>query len=186
MFIDDTIAQCAAYGFSGGPMFNTRITALRNARERRNAEWARARHVYSAPYLNIPAGGIAEVRRMFYACRGRLHCFRFRDPLDFTAVAEPFGVGDGVRKVFQLSKRATADGVTYDRVIALPVDPVIAGDPDVDFETGAVTYETAPLGLLTWSGQFDVKVRFDQDDMPFSLDNPNAHNGSVNLIEVFD
>lgn len=193
MFIDDTIAQCSAYGFVGGPTFNTRVTTLRNARERRNAEWANARHSYSANYLNIPRGGTAEVRRMFYVCRGRLNCFRFRDPMDFTALDAQFGVGNGVATVFQLSKPSTADGLTYNRRVALPVGAVVlvngvSAPHSVNVETGEVTFTTPPgIGaVLTWSGEFDVKVRFDQDDLPFSIDNVNAHNGSINLIEVFD
>lgn len=88
MFIDDTIEQCHSFGFTGGPMFNTRITQLRNFRERRNAEWDIARHSYTASYINIGRDGMKEVRRMFYVCRGKLHCFRFEDPVDHDAQDE--------------------------------------------------------------------------------------------------
>lgn len=194
MFIDATIAQCAAYGFVGGPTLNTRIVSLRNERERRNANWAVARHSYSAPYQNISKLGMAEIRRMFLVCRGRLHCFRFRDPISFEAVNDQFGVGDGVTNRFQLSTRAEVDGVVYDRLVALPILPIITVDnvpdtPDVDFETGMVDFGSSPPAngeILRWSGTYDVKVRFDQDDLPFSFDNPNALNGSVKLMEVLD
>lgn len=195
MFVDDRINQCEAFGFTGGPTFRTLITSLRNEREIRNGEWAIARHVYGASYLNIGVDGMKEVRRMFYVCRGRLHSFRFTDPVDHDAANVIFGVGDGVTSIFQLSKPSEADGIIYRRQIALPVTPSVTvnaapSTPDIDLETGEVDFGMSPPGMgeiLRWSAvRFDVKVRFDQDELPFSLDNPDAMNGSVNLIEVLD
>lgn len=196
MFLNDRLAPTATYGFSGGPTFRTRIRSLRNQRERRNAEWMLARHVYSLPFQNIDEAALKELRRMFYAARGKLHTFRLRDPNDYQATNEPFGNADGVRTAFQLSKRSVADGLIYDRVVTLPVNAVItvngaASAPTVNTTTGQVIFATAPAsGVLRWSGQFDVKVRFDQDELPFSLDTRShgvaRSNGSINLIEVFD
>ncbi len=198
MFIDATIDQCAAFGFTGGPSFRTNIAELRSWREKRNADIDMARHNYTAPYLNISDAGWREIRRMFYVCRGKLHSFRLRDPNDYIATQELFGIGDGVTARFHLSNLSEADGVTYSRLVQLPVDAIIfsAGVevfPTIDIETGEVDFGATPPALgaaLTWSGTFDVKVRFDQDELPFSLDNRGidgfAHNGSVNLIEVFD
>lgn len=194
MFIDAYIDQCAGFGFVGGPTFNTRITHMRNKSEFRNGDWDDARHVYSAPYLNIKITGYRSLRTMFYVCRGRLHCFRYRDPNDDEPVVnEPFGVGDGATSIFYLSKISEADGVTYDRRVALPINPVVyvngvPDTPDINIVTGVVDFGSSPPGIgdaLTWSADaFDVKVRFDQDELPFSLDSPDARNGSVNLIEV--
>lgn len=197
MFLDDTIAACATYGFTGGPMFKTRVIALANQRERRNADWDIARHFYSAPYQNLDADGMREVRRMFYAARGRLHTFRLTDPNDHTATDEPFGTGDGVTTVFQLSKRSESDGIEYNRRVTLPVAAIVEANgvvvaPTINASTGAVVFSSAPAegALLTWSGEFDVQVRFDQDELPFSLDSRRgasfAGNGTVNLLESLD
>lgn len=198
MFINDTIDQCAAFGFTGGPVFRTNIAEMKSWRESRNADVDMARHMYSAPYLNIDDEGWREVRRMFFVCRGRLHSFRWRDPKDYQADRELFGIGDGTTSVFQLSALSEADGVTYSRLVQLPVDPVVYVDEDVvsvtvDLQTGEVDFGGSPPAVgtaLTWSGLFDVKVRFDQDELPFSLDSRRGegygYNGSVNLIETFD
>jgi uncharacterized protein (TIGR02217 family) len=197
MFIDDTIDQCAAYGFTGGPTFRTNIAEMRSWREKRNADVDMARHEYSAPYNNISQEGWREIRRMFYVCRGKLHSFRLRDPNDYQAANELFGIGDGVSTIFQLSNLSEADGVTYSRLVQLPVNPTIYVDgvevaASVDLVTGEVDFgSSVPLlgEALTWSGTFDIKVRFDQDSLPFSLDSRRsdgfAINGSVNLIEDF-
>lgn len=198
MFIDDTIDQCAAYGFTGGPSFRTNIAELRSWREKRNADVDMARHSYTAPYSNISDDGWREIRRMFYVCRGRLHSFRLRDPNDYIATNELFGIGDGVTARFQLSNLSEADGVTYSRLVQLPVNPHVFADgvedfPSIDLTTGEVDFGSNPPAIgaaLTWSGLFDIKVRFDQDELPFSLDSRRgagfAHNGQVNLIEDFD
>jgi hypothetical protein len=53
-----------------------------------------------------------------------------------------------------------------------------------------VTFASAPANasVITWSGEFRVPVRFDNDYLPFSLDNRRsdgyANNGSIDLIEV--
>jgi uncharacterized protein (TIGR02217 family) len=198
MFIDDTIDQCAAYGFTGGPTFRTNIAEMRSWREKRNADVDMARHEYSAPYQNIDQDGWREIRRMFFVCRGKVNSFRLRDPNDFQASNELFGIGDGTTHLFQLSNLSEADGVTYSRLVQLPVNPVIYVDgiesaAAVDLQTGEVDFGSSipEVGAaLTWSGEFDVKVRFDQDSLPFSLDSRRgdgfAMNGTVNIIETFD
>jgi hypothetical protein len=181
MFIDDTINQCAAYGWVGGPTFRTNLVEMRSWREKRNADVDMARHEYSAPYQNIDQEGWREIRRMFFVCRGKVNSFRWRDPNDFQASNELFGIGDGTTHLFQLSKNP----VIY-------VDGIESAAA-VDLQTGEVDFGSSipEVGAaLTWSGEFDVKVRFDQDSLPFSLDSRRgdgfAMNGTVNIIETFD
>lgn len=193
MYLNAYLTPCPGYGWEGGPEFSTRIVSMANGRERRNANWSQARRKYSAPFLNIRKEAYREILRMFLVCEGMAHCFRFRDELDNTAVDEQFGVGDGTTTDFQLGVVWVADTVPYYRnVYALPEQPTInangapASGLAVDLDRGTVTFDTAPAPgtLLTWSGLFDVWVRFNDDYLPFSLDNPDATNGSVNLIEV--
>ena len=193
MHLDAYLAPCPGYGWEGGPEFQTRIVSLTNGRERRNANWSQPRHKYSAPYLNISREAYRDIKRMFYVCRGMQNAFRFRDELDYQATDQQFGIGDGVTDTFQLLTVSVADGVPYGRnVYALAstpeimVDGVITAGLTVDMDRGLVTFDTPPsVGeLLTWSGDFDIWVRFNQDYLPFSLDNPDATNGSVEVIEV--
>jgi len=185
------LGPCPGYGWAGGAAFQTRIVDLQNGRNRRNAEWAQARHRYSAPFLNISKAAYREIKKMHMVCRGQLHAFRFRDALDFEAVNETFAVANGTQTVFQLSKFSTVDGISYQReVYALKSTPVITVNGTttavtVNASTGKVTFSVAPTigATLRWSGTFDIWVRFAQDYLPFSLDNPDATNGTVELIE---
>ena len=132
---------------------------------------------------------------MHMVCRGMLHAFRFRDVLDHEAIDEVIGVGDGTTSTFQLATTSTVDGVSYVRRVfaiaeihAVSVAGVDMSTEDftVDMDRGLITFDTPPSAgqLIRWSGIFDVWVRFDTDDLPFSLDNPDATNGAVSLLEV--
>lgn len=193
MHLDIYLEPCAGYGWQGGPRFKTSVETLENGDEYRNAEWIEVRHAFSAPYLNIKPAAYRSIKQNFLVCRGMLHAFRFVDELDHEATNETFGIGDGVEDTFQLFKRSELDGVSYDRqVYALPEVPEITinGTPTTAFtinlRTGQLRFDTPPaLGeVLAWSGFFDVWVRFATDDLVFSLDNPQATNGTVELIEV--
>lgn len=190
-YLNAYIEQCVAYGWQGGPVFKTTIVTMANGNENRNGDIAQARHSYAAPFKNIGREGYATIKQMHLVCRGRLHAFRFKDQLDFEADAAQFGIGDGSETVFQLGKLSTADGVDYYRDVYAIVSASVTvnGSPvsaTVDLDRGTVTFGVAPAdgAVLRWSGEFDIWVRFDQDDLPFSIDNKNAINGVVNLIEV--
>jgi uncharacterized protein (TIGR02217 family) len=197
------IPQCEAYGWNGGPEFKTRIRVLQNGRERRNADWASARHRYNLPFQNIGPEGYAGIRQLFEVCRGMLHTFLYRDPLNAVAVDEVFAVSDG-RGTYQLSTLSIVDGVSYQRPVyalfvpgddgtAIPVDPVVTADGApitvvVDHERGTVTRSPDPPGdVLRWSGEYAVWARFNHDWLPMSIDNRRADghaiNGAVELIE---
>lgn len=190
-YLNAYLEPCPGYGWEGGPSFSTRIVSMANGRERRNAIWANARHSYTAPFLNISREAYRQIKQMHLVCRGQLHCFRFRDALDYTATNDVFDIGDGTKTTFQISKFSTIDGITYQRnVYALvSVSVTVNGeeaDPTINMNNGEVSFASPPESgaVLRWSGVFDIWVRFNQDDLPFTLDNPNATNGQVTLIEV--
>jgi uncharacterized protein (TIGR02217 family) len=117
---------------------------------------------------------LLEIRDCFKATRGGAHSFDFRDWLDYQATDEVFATGDGATLIFQLVKSYAFGGVTHTRRIQRPVSPitlkkngvVTASGFTVDYDLGLVTFGVAPLGGVTpdewsWSGEFDVPVRFD-------------------------
>lgn len=190
------IEACPGFGFTGGPEFLTNIKSLQSGRESRNADWPICRHRYSVPFNNINDTAYLNIKRVFLVVRGMAHTFLHKDWGDYQAVDEPFGIGDGSENEFQLIKVSTADVGEYTRVITKPKAGVVVmadGVPvaaTVDTLTGIVTFSVAPgVGdVLTWTGEFYVHVRFNSDQLPFSLDNRMsggfANNGSVELIEV--
>lgn len=190
-YLDAFLDEDATWGWQGGPEFSTRIVDMANWQERRNAQWAQARHRFEVPFSNVDAEVYRRIKRMHLVCRGKLHAFGFVDQLDHTATDEDFGAGDGATTVFQLAKISVIDTVPYVRNCHLILSAAVkvngvATPVALDARRGKVTFDAAPANgaVLTWSGEFALWVRFDNDYLPFTLDNIDAHNGNVSLIEL--
>jgi uncharacterized protein (TIGR02217 family) len=171
--------ESVSFGAQGGPEFLTDIVRT-NARE-----YGIGRRSFPLQRWDVSPGirtqdDYGELLAFFMAMRGRLHRFRFRDPIDNT---EAHGKGSGVvtgitSTTFQLVKRYTAAaGVTLDRPIRKPVLGTIeileSGVPlavsawSMAYATGIVTISSAPTAAnITWRGSFDVPARFDIDHLP--------------------
>jgi len=141
-----------AFGCTGGVERRTEVVTLASGFERRTSPWTQGRRRYLIATAARPLDEIAELTAFFEARGGRLAGFRFRDPADFKSCApsglpsagdQPIGVGDGVRKAFQLSKA----GRTIAKPVAGTVKVAVAGLAapfTVDTITGLVTLSTAP------------------------------------------
>lgn len=210
MYLRKYIPACETFGWVGGPEFMTRIVEMRNGRERRNAEWANARHRFRLPYGNLKSSDYAKIKSHHLVCRGRLHNFLYQDRLDHSAQAAVFGIAEAGQTAFQLGKTSELDGVSYFREVnclyrpdpaspgdALEVVPVIMVNDtpttafSVDPDTGAGEFDSPLTGgeVLSWSGEFSIWVRYDNDHLPWSIDNRFASgayaiNGTVDLIEM--
>lgn len=185
---------CPAYTFSGGPTFSTRLNTLASGREYRNQSWVNPKHVFGAPFLNIPQETFEAIKAAFYVARGMAVGFRFKDWTDYRATNVVLGVSPAGSTPIQLTKQYDTDGEGYARKITKPIASTVVVRSNgvvkagtVSEMTGLFTPSTAwTTGqTITWSGEFDVPVRFNTDQLPFTLDNPNALNGDVALIEVF-
>jgi uncharacterized protein (TIGR02217 family) len=194
-YIRGYLETCEGFGWEGGPEFSTRLVTMANGFERRNGDWVQPRRKYSIPFLNLSSERYEPILSMFLVAQGMLHCFLYRDPLDHSASSELVGFGDGVTDTFQLSKLYTIGGFSYQRnVYAIPdsetptitVNGIPTSSFSIDRDRGLVIFDSPPGNALPirWTGEFDVWVRFNQDYLPFSLDNPNARNGQVELIEM--
>jgi uncharacterized protein (TIGR02217 family) len=194
-----------ALGAHGGPERLTDIVTLASGAEQRNARWANSRRRYNAGYGVKSRDDMQAVLAFFEERRGRFHSFLWRDALDFssnggsgapTPFDQPIGSGDGVTKVFHLTKRYGASFDPYFRPITKPVAgsvrlAVAATERTsgfaVDTLTGLVTFTTAPASgtLITAGFLFDVPVRFDTDRLDIELSGFDAANAPVlPLLEV--
>jgi len=191
-------------GAQGGPEFATVIQEAVSGQEQRVKVWAKCRAKYDIAYsvLNSedPVGSYKAVLALFYAHNGRFRPFRFKDWGDYQADTN-FGTGDGSDTTFQLSKLydpsqillGTPGSLTYRREIYLPsTTPVIKVNGVVTTAltisaTGLVTFTSAPATghALTWTGEFDIPVRFDTDHLPVIMNvNSIAQISSIALREV--
>ncbi|MEL6364671.1 MAG: DUF2460 domain-containing protein [Pseudomonadota bacterium] len=208
MFHDVRFPIDIALDSEGGPGRPTEVVELASGAEARNARRARSRRRYNAGSGVKSLDALADIIAFFEARSGRLHAFRWRDPLDFSsarpslAIAptdQPLGTGDGAATDFPLIKRYESGGVSVDRPITKPVAGTVRvavdgveADPasfTVDPLTGLVSFAAAPAAgaVLTAGFEFDTPVRFDTDDLSISLAAFRAGEAlSIPLIEVFE
>lgn len=189
-YINQRISDCVAYGFTGGPEWSTQIVLLDNGGELRNGQWLYPRHRYSAEYMNIDPKARDELLSAFHAARGRLYAFRFKDWNDYVAANQSLSVDIGTQNPVQLVKRYYLGGAFAERLIKAPVSGVITGPSGpvsgvLDNTTGVFTPSSDwAAGAYSWSGEFDVWVRFDSDFNAFVIGNWQAHTSNIELIEV--
>lgn len=176
---DVRFPECIEIGATGGPRFKTTVIILGSGHEKRNIEWARARGAWDIGSGIKSAADMEEVIAFFYARQGRAHSFRFRDWTDYSigSAAAPLviGTGDGSTVAFQLSKRYTSGAYFFGRKVSRPVAGTVLASTNesptrsysVDYATGIITFTTPPGAgaIVSASAQYDLPVRFDQDEL---------------------
>ncbi|MCA3555309.1 DUF2460 domain-containing protein [Aestuariivirga sp.] len=187
-FDDVRFPTAISRGSSGGPERRTEIVVTGSGAEERNSRWACSRRRYNAGFGVKSLDDIHRVVAFFEERRGRLHGFRWKDPLDFKSCApaaavtpldQAIGTGDGAAVKFQLVKRYGSGLRDYVRTVTKPVAGsvrVAVGAQEVtgfslDALTGVVTLAAAPpAGAAVTAGFFfDVPVRFDTDELRINL-----------------
>ena len=181
-------------GARGGPQFKTTVTTLASGHEQRNGDWQRARGRWNIGYGVQSKADYYEIFDFFLARQGRLYGFRFKDWVDFEATDEPIGTGNASDTEFQLIKTYGSGAYTYVRPITKPVDGTLTVYLDavattaytVDNDTGVITFDSAPGNAvaITATFEFDVPVRFTEDDLEIALQYVEA--GSVPSIEILE
>lgn len=193
-FNEARLLDAVAYGSEFGYRYKTRINELRSGVERRNSEWERPLGRYSVIYQNLKADDAGLVVAAHHACMGSLVGFRFKDWSDFTATNEPIGFGTGAPQTVQLIKKYTFGTFSNYRNIYKPVTAQLKVnglnvEANINYTTGKATLTAEEGAEITWSGEFDVPVRFADDDMSFSVDNFSPGSGyilnnDVELLEI--
>ena len=175
-----------ALGAVGGPQWRTDVVTLASGQEVRNSSWSLGRRRWEVGSAITDLAQLQSLVAFFEAQSGRLHGFRFRDPVDHASCPpgceiafddQALGTGDGETRVFQLRK--TQAGVA--RVISKPVTGTvqigmdgarIETDWSVDTRAGLISFDTAPAigAVLTAGFEFDCAVRFDSDHIQAVID----------------
>ena len=177
----------------GGPERRTDIVVLGSGHEERNARWSDSRRNYNAGYGVKSLDDLYKVIGFFEERRGRLHGFRWRDASDWkscspqgtpSALDQVIGVGDGVKREFQLVKTYGGTFAPWHRNITKPIadSVVVAVDGvakiegtefEVDENSGVVSFALdevpGPAAIITAGFVFDVPVRFDTDRLEINL-----------------
>lgn len=182
-----------SYGARGGPEFSTVVVATVSGREQRNSRWQYPRQRWDVSQGVKTAADFVALRAFFLTMQGRLHGWRFKDWADFEAThsGDGRGVVTGITSTtFQMFKRYTSGAQTVDRKVTKPVTSTVevkvsgvVVTATVNTVTGVLTIASAPSAAnVTWSGQFDVPMRFDTD----RLDATVAARNSGGLLHQWD
>jgi uncharacterized protein (TIGR02217 family) len=177
----------------GGPEWRTDVVVLGSGYEERNSRWADSRRSYNAGYGVKSLDDLHQIIAFFEERRGRLHTFRWRDPMDWKSCApntapspldQVIGSGDGATAAFQLRKIYGNAYAPWTRDIKKPVadtvkiavagnELAVGSDCVVDASTGIVTFLAghipAAATSITAGFEFDVPVRFDTDKLEINL-----------------
>lgn len=204
-YIRNYIKACEAYGWEGGPSFNTDIAEMQNKAEKRNAKWSQSRFFASLPFQNIPQGGWDNIADMFEDRKGRAGTFLYMNRLRNTVEDHVFGVGNGSQDEFQLTyvnsrgiphnvyalyvPEEDSNGDAQESEVTIYVNDAPTTAVTIDHDRGRVIFDSPPgMGVvLSWSGRFSHWVRFDQDRLPASIDNRRADGYAINLsVDVIE
>lgn len=181
-------------GFSVVPARFTDIVALRSGVEYRNARWSSAKRRFSGRYGNWTREMRDELLAVWMACEGPTYAFRFKDHNDFDVTAQSLGTTPAGSTPVQLVKTYTFGSRTHTRTITKPVAGTVtvyqngvAKAGTLDTATGLFTPSTTWTAAqpLTWTGEFDVPVRFASDEIEFVLPDRAISEVNVELVEVF-
>lgn len=205
-------------GALGGARFNTSVLPQDSGFEKRNVNW-------SVPIAEFDVGfgllikyqldpnnvqlDLDELINFFYIVQGRAFSFRFKDWSDFEIGIENgrtddisrqfLGLGDDATTDFQIFKRYSFGGNTFDRrgltklvdnaKVELTLDGVLqvqggGDDYTLDADRGLFKMNVAPAStggsgpggeeLLAFRCEFDLHMRLDTDDLKINLEMFNA------------
>jgi len=208
-FHDIQFPLSVALGAVGGPERRTEIVTLANGREERNSPWAGSRRRWNAGVGVRSLDDLQLLLNFFEARRGRLHGFRWRDPIDWKSSApsqlvapedQPLGVGDDNATDFALVKRYASGAEYVDRAITKPtvgsvrvainsVEKSLGAAFTFNALTGVVTFLSPPAdgAVLTAGFEFDTPARFDTDRLDISLDTFGSGDvPNIPVIEILD
>ena len=199
--------EAISYRSTGGPVWKTQVVQTASGREQRNQTWSESLRRWDALNGARSDSDLDQLQAWFQVTAGMANGFRWKDWKDYTATApngsgiiNTTGLGNGTASG-QLYKRYAVGSNTALRKIAKPVAGTVqvfkngvlvangsgSGQCLVNSTTGVVTfYGTSPTvsDTLTWTGEFDVPVRFDTDTFSASYDDYNASSVTLPVVEI--
>lgn len=167
-----------AVGAVGGPGFNTSVVVTTSGDEWRDGLWQYPLHRWDVSQGIKKQADFEIVRAFFLSMGGRLHGWRFKDFADFKAAHTGTELGAVIgltATTFQMAKVYVSGSQNQTRVIRKPVAAgfelrnsgtplVLTTDYTINTVTGVITTAISRTASnLSWSGTFDVPVRFDTD-----------------------
>ena len=195
VFDDVRLDEKISYGSRVGPVYRTTIIAGEAGYEQAVQHWSRGRLQMIIGSGLKDRDDAALLIAFFRARAGRARAFRVKDWTDYTTVDQPcLLLTSGADDTYQLQKHYTSGGVTEIRSITKPVSATatvkrngiaVGSGYSINYATGVLTVSPSLGGTWTWSGQFDVPMRFDTDVMDMNIEAFDTRTWEgIPLIEV--
>lgn len=191
-YIDYKLSQKVSTSFRRVVTGKTDIVTMNSGRERRNAAWKFKKMTFTASFALLKEDVQDEVVNAFYAANAQLFLFRFRDVGDYRVKDSPFDTSEAVGTInpVQLTKRYSFGPAYADRLIqavstctvTAPGGAVVTGM--FDNAMGTFTPDDAwGSGVYTWTGTFDLWVRFNSDELDVTMQVVGVATSDVELAE---
>jgi uncharacterized protein (TIGR02217 family) len=168
----------------------TDITFLDNGDENRNAARKHKLMNFTANFAMLTPEAQQQLVAAFYAANAMLYYFRFRDHGDYKVTKSPLATIEDTHAPVQLTKRYQFGPAYADRTVqAVVTCKVYDGNGDefpgtFDGVFGLFTPTSAwGAGPYTWSGTFDLWVRFASDDFDMTMQTLDIATADVELKE---
>ncbi len=197
MVIDDTrLPIDVERGVKGGPQFNTIVLRSDGGNVSTNQNWQYPLYSGNVGYGIQSKSELDKVIRFFWARRGRLRGFLFRDWSDYTMELETLGIGDGAQRDFPIIKTYTDNVSSFVRPIKRPIESTlevyVGGALVPESDWSLLDGDTIRFGLshipgatsVAVSGEFDIPVMFMSDKLDISMEIWNA--GSIPSIPIME
>lgn len=194
MIQDVHLSEDIEQGAKGGPTFQTSLVGMSSGTEQANEDWEQSKLAWNISYGVSSQDQLYDILEFFNARRGSSRGFLFKDFSDYRATLVLLGTGDGSNKTFLFYKSYEPSGPDpYVRRITRPVASTIRIYVDGVLQTltthytvgtgGWVQFVTAPGNGLAVraSFDFDVPVRFADDNLDLTLIWDGAQGGDGNL-----
>lgn len=191
MFLEKQLPVDVAPNAIGGPGYMTTILSLRGGGEYRNALWEHPIREYTFSYnARTPERIEDELLAFVMETMGALYGFRVKDWSDYKAIDSQAGIGDGTTYYFRMTKKYGNVSRRIMKPIPSTVTVKIGGvesDPRywyIDSVNGVIVFQDPPASnkIITWSGEFDVPARFEDDALQVVM--AYHRSGSISSIGI--
>lgn len=184
-----------AQGTVGGPRYSTRVITMSSGSEVRIQNWNDGKLEYQVGYTANPAD-MAAIISFFRNRKGKTFGWRLKDWSDYQCLLEALD-NSGGGSTLKLTKTYSSGAFNEIRRINKPCDNgtfklyhnsvLQSSGYSVDFTTGIVTVSGGVSGgTWAWSGDFDVPMRFNQDNLEFTQDTVGKRTlSAIPTIELF-
>jgi len=152
-------------GINRKVLFPILTSSAESGYTQRRAKWSRPLYMYTIDSRLMNTTAREKIRDFFIAHQSGQDEFLFRDPFFHSVSKNDFGTGDGSTTVFQLVFKHTYLGKSFsypakyikETSETIYIDNVAQNlsDYNIDYETGVITFDTAPASGLELSADFE-------------------------------